>query len=51
MDGNHPEKTWRDYRRTLKQWLSTTDVSSEKHGMLFVTSFDWRCQASHLALP
>ena len=33
-DGNHPEKTWRDYRRTLKQWLSTTDVSSEKHGML-----------------
>ena len=33
-DGNHPEKTWRDYRRTLKQWLSTTDVSSEKYGML-----------------
>ena len=33
-DGNHPEKTWRDYRRTLKQWLSTTDVPSEKHGML-----------------
>ena len=28
-DGNHLEKTWRDYRRTLKQWLSTTDVSSE----------------------
>ena len=23
-----------DYRRTLKQWLSTTDVPSEKHGML-----------------
>ena len=22
------------YRRTLKQWLSTTDVPSEKHGML-----------------
>ena len=33
-DGNHPEKTWRDYRRTLKQWWSTTDVTSEKHGML-----------------
>ena len=33
-DGNHPEKTWRDYRRTLKQWLSTTDVPSERHGML-----------------
>ena len=33
-DGNHPEKTWRDYRRTLKQCLSTTDVPSEKHGML-----------------
>ena len=33
-DGNHPEKTWRDYRRTLKQWLSTTDVPSEKRGML-----------------
>ena len=33
-DGTHPEKTWRDYRRTLKQWLSTTDVPSEKHGML-----------------
>ena len=33
-DGNHPEKTWRDYRRTPKQWLSTTDVPSEKHGML-----------------
>ena len=33
-DGNHPEKTWRDCRRTLKQWLSTTDVPSEKHGML-----------------
>ena len=33
-DGNHPEKTWRDFRRTLKQWLSTTDVPSEKHGML-----------------
>ena len=25
-DGNHPDKTWRDYRRTLKQWLSNTDV-------------------------
>ena len=33
-DGDHPEKTWRDYRRTLKQWLSTTHVPSEKHGML-----------------
>ena len=33
-DGNHPEKTWRDYRRTLKQWLSTTGVPSERHGML-----------------
>ena len=33
-DGNHPEKIWREYRRTLKQWLSTTDVPSEKHGML-----------------
>ena len=33
-DGNHPQKTWRDYRRALKQWLSTTDVPSEKHGML-----------------
>ena len=33
-DGNHPEKTWRDYRRTLKQWSSTTDVPSEKHSML-----------------
>ena len=32
--GNHPEKTWRDYRRTLKQWLSTTDVPPEKHGVL-----------------
>ena len=26
--------TWRDYRRTLKQWLSTTDLPPEKHGML-----------------
>ena len=33
-DGNQPEKTWRDYRRMLKQWLSTTDVPMEKHGML-----------------
>ena len=33
-DGNHPEKTWRDCRRTLKEWLSTTDVPPEKHGML-----------------
>ena len=33
-DETHPEKTWRDYRRSLKQWLSTTDVSCEKHGML-----------------
>ena len=33
-DGLYPERTWRDYRRTLKQWLSTTDVPSEKHGML-----------------
>ena len=33
-DGNHPEKTWRDYRRTVKQRLSTTDVPSERHGML-----------------
>ena len=33
-DGNLPEKTWRDYRRKLKQWLSTTDVPMEKHGML-----------------
>ena len=35
-DGNHPEKTWRDYRRTVSQWLSTTDVPSEKHGMLLL---------------
>ena len=28
---------WRDYRRTLKQWLSTTDVPSERHG-----TFLWR---------
>ena len=33
-DGNHPEKTWRGYRRTLKGWLSTTDVPPERHGML-----------------
>ena len=33
-DGSQPEKTWRDYRRMLKQWLSTTDVPIEKHGML-----------------
>ena len=33
-DGNHPEKCWRDCRRTLKQRLSTTDVPSERHGML-----------------
>ena len=33
-DGNHPEKSWRDNRRTLKQWLSTTDVLPERHGML-----------------
>ena len=33
-DGNHPEKTWRDCRRTLKQRLSTTDVPSERRGML-----------------
>ena len=32
-DGSQPEKTWRD-RRTLKQCLSTTDIPSEKHGML-----------------
>ena len=32
-DGNRPEKTWRDYRRTLKQWLSTT-VPPERHGVL-----------------
>ena len=25
--------TWRDYRRMLKQWLSTTDVPIEKHDM------------------
>ena len=31
-DGNHPEKTWRDYRRTLKQWLSTTDVTACSYG-------------------
>ena len=44
-DGNHPEKTWRDYRRTLKQWLSTTDVPSEKHGMLL-----WRALAGDAKL-
>ena len=33
-DGNHPEKTWRDCRRTLKQRLSTTVFPSERHGML-----------------
>ena len=33
-DGSQPRKTWRDYRRMLKQWLSTTDVPIEKHGML-----------------
>ena len=31
---NHPEKTWRDYRHTQKQLLSTTDVLPERHGML-----------------
>ena len=34
-DGNHLEKTWRDYRHLLKQWLSTPDVLPERHGMLF----------------
>ena len=33
-DVNQPEKTWRDYRRMLKQWLGTTDVPIETHGML-----------------
>ena len=33
-DGNQPERTWRDYRRMMKQWLSTADVPMEKHGML-----------------
>ena len=50
-DGNHPEKTWRDYRRTLKQWLRTTDILPEKTRHAPVASIDWRCQASHLALP
>ena len=38
-------KTWRDYRRTLKQWLSTTDVPSEKHGMLL-----WRALTGDVKL-
>ena len=33
-DGCQPVKTWQDYRRMLKQWLGTTDVPIEKHGML-----------------
>ena len=33
-DGSQPEKTWRDYRRVLKQSLSTTHVTIEKHRML-----------------
>ena len=33
-DGSQPEKTWREYRFMLEQWLSTTDVPLEKNGML-----------------
>ena len=44
-DGSQPEKTWRDYRRMLKQWLSTTDVPLEKHGMLL-----WRALAGDAKL-
>ena len=45
-DGSQPEKTWRDYRRMLKQWLSTTDVPLEKHGMLL-----WRALTGDAKLP
>ena len=44
-DGSQPEKTWRDYRRMLKQRLSTTDVPLEKHGMLL-----WRALTGHAKL-
>ena len=44
-DGSQPVKTWRDYRRMLKRWLSTTDVPLEKHGMLL-----WRALAGDAKL-
>ena len=50
-DGNHPEKNWRDRRRTVKQWLSTTDVPSEKHGMLLWRALTGDAKLTHLALP
>ena len=47
--GSQPEKTWRDYRRMLKQWLSTTDVPIENHGMLLwrVLTGDAKLLISH----
>ena len=48
-DGSQPEKSWRDYRPTLKPWLSTT-VRSEKHGMLLwraLTGGDAELLTSH----
>ena len=44
-DGNHPEKTRRDHHHMLKQWLSTTDVPSERHGMLL-----WRAMTGEAKL-
>ena len=50
-DGSQPEKTWRDYRRMLKQWLSTTDVPVEKHGMLLWRALTGDAKASHFTFP
>ena len=33
-DGKNPEKTWREYRRSLRFWLANTDIPSKKHGVM-----------------
>ena len=33
-DGLHPEKTWRDYRRSLDHWIQRTDIPGHKHGIM-----------------
>ena len=32
--GSKAESTWRTYRRSLDQWFMTTDIPTQKHGIL-----------------
>eukprot|EP00971_Amphidinium_carterae_P251151 4985261-Amphidinium_carterae.1 len=38
-DGEEPAKRWRNYRRDLKMWESSTDIGPLKRGSLVFRAF------------